>query len=92
MSVASPNSLNRNRIPYSSLELGSAEANAVAATCSLAPGRIWSSSTTRGFVLTGAEVGAHSSFAASRPRIFAVGDVRSGSVKRVASAAGEGSR
>lgn len=29
----------RNRIPYSSLEPGSAEANAVAATCSLAPGR-----------------------------------------------------
>ena len=27
----------------------------------------------------------------SRPRIFAVGDVRSGSVKRVASAVGEGS-
>jgi thioredoxin reductase (NADPH) len=27
----------------------------------------------------------------SRPRIFAVGDVRSGSVKRVAAAVGEGS-
>jgi len=27
----------------------------------------------------------------SRPRIFAVGDVRSGNVKRVASAVGEGS-
>ena len=45
----------------------------------------------KGFVLTGAEVGANSSFAASRPGIFAVGDVRSGSVKRVASAVGEGS-
>ena len=45
----------------------------------------------KGFVLTGAEVGANSSFAASRSGIFAVGDVRSGSVKRVASAVGEGS-
>jgi thioredoxin reductase (NADPH) len=45
----------------------------------------------KGFVLTGAAVGASSSFAASRPGIFAVGDVRSGSVKRVASAVGEGS-
>jgi thioredoxin reductase (NADPH) len=45
----------------------------------------------KGFVFTGAEVGANSSFAASRPGIFAVGDVRSGSVKRVASAVGEGS-
>jgi len=27
----------------------------------------------------------------SRPRVFAVGDIRSGSVKRVASAVGEGS-
>jgi thioredoxin reductase (NADPH) len=32
-----------------------------------------------------------SPFAASRPGIFAVGDVRSGSVKRVASSVGEGS-
>jgi thioredoxin reductase (NADPH) len=45
----------------------------------------------KGFVLTGAAVGTSSSFAASRPGIFAVGDVRSGSVKRVASAVGEGS-
>lgn len=45
----------------------------------------------KGFVLTGAAVGANSPFAASRPGIFAVGDVRSGSVKRVASAVGEGS-
>ncbi|MEP7184853.1 MAG: hypothetical protein ABI767_03355 [Rhodanobacter sp.] len=29
----------RNRIPYSAFELGSAEANALAATCSLAPDR-----------------------------------------------------
>jgi thioredoxin reductase (NADPH) len=45
----------------------------------------------KGFVLTGEAVGASSPFAASLPGIFAVGDVRSGSVKRVASAVGEGS-
>ena len=44
-----------------------------------------------GFVLTGAAVGASSLFEASLPGIFAVGDVRDGSVKRVASAVGEGS-
>ncbi|MBY0518925.1 MAG: FAD-dependent oxidoreductase [Sphingomonas sp.] len=44
-----------------------------------------------GFVKTGADVGADSPFATSRPGIFAVGDVRAGSVKRVASAVGEGS-
>jgi thioredoxin reductase (NADPH) len=45
----------------------------------------------KGFVRTGAEVGAGSPFATSQPGIFAVGDVRAGSVKRVASAVGEGS-
>jgi thioredoxin reductase (NADPH) len=45
----------------------------------------------KGFVLTGNEIGANSPFATSRPGIFAVGDVRAGSVKRVASAVGEGS-
>jgi thioredoxin reductase (NADPH) len=44
-----------------------------------------------GFVRTGADVGASTSFATSCPGIFAVGDVRSGSVKRVASSVGEGS-
>ena len=44
-----------------------------------------------GFVRTGAEVGAPSSFATSCLGVFAVGDVRSGSVKRVASSVGEGS-
>jgi thioredoxin reductase (NADPH) len=44
-----------------------------------------------GFVRTGAEVGASSSFATSCPGVFAVGDVRSGSVKRAASSVGEGS-
>jgi thioredoxin reductase (NADPH) len=43
-----------------------------------------------GFVLTGAAA-AESPYATSRPGIFAVGDVRSGSVKRVASSVGEGS-
>lgn len=45
----------------------------------------------KGFVRTGAEVGASSPFATSQPGIFAVGDIRAGSVKRVASAVGEGS-
>ena len=42
----------------------------------------------RGFVLTGA--GEHM-FETSVSGVFAIGDVRSGSVKRVASAVGEGS-
>jgi thioredoxin reductase (NADPH) len=45
----------------------------------------------KGFVLTGSGADAGSPFAASRAGIFAVGDVRSGSVKRVASSVGEGS-
>ncbi|HEY5076978.1 MAG TPA: FAD-dependent oxidoreductase [Acidimicrobiia bacterium] len=45
----------------------------------------------RGFVKTGQAVGAQRPLETSRPGIFAVGDVRAGSVKRVASAAGEGS-
>ena len=52
----------------------------------------------KGFVLTGPETSpdnaaAHggSPFGTSRPGVFAVGDVRSGSVKRVASGVGEGS-
>ena len=44
----------------------------------------------KGFVLTGLGPPA-SPFATSYPGIFAVGDVRAGSVKRVASAVGEGS-
>jgi thioredoxin reductase (NADPH) len=44
----------------------------------------------KGFVITGSGSGA-SPFATSLPGIFAVGDVRAGSVKRVASAVGEGS-
>jgi thioredoxin reductase (NADPH) len=45
----------------------------------------------QGFVLTGAAAGASTLYATSEPGIFAVGDVRSGSVKRVASSVGEGS-
>ncbi len=45
----------------------------------------------KGFVQTGAAAGAASPYATSQPGIFAVGDVRAGSVKRVASAVGEGS-
>ena len=48
----------------------------------------------KGFVLTGAGSGAgtaSSPYATSQPGIFAVGDVRAGSVKRCASAVGEGS-
>jgi thioredoxin reductase (NADPH) len=44
----------------------------------------------KGFVITGLGPGA-SPFSTSYPGIFAVGDVRAGSVKRVASAVGEGS-
>ena len=45
----------------------------------------------KGFVLTGSAVGVSSDFQTSQPGIFAVGDVRANSVKRVASAVGEGS-
>jgi thioredoxin reductase (NADPH) len=47
----------------------------------------------QGFVVTGAKAGqgADSPYSTSRPGVYAVGDVRSGSVKRVASGVGEGS-
>jgi thioredoxin reductase (NADPH) len=45
----------------------------------------------KGFVLTGGDVQAASPYAASCPGIFAVGDVRAGSSKRVAASVGEGS-
>lgn len=45
----------------------------------------------KGFVLTGAGAGQADDYATTAPGIFAVGDVRAGSVKRVASAVGEGS-
>ncbi|TFL19077.1 FAD-dependent oxidoreductase [Jannaschia formosa] len=45
----------------------------------------------KGFLLTGDAVGSDSPYGTSAEGIFAVGDVRAGSVKRVASAVGEGS-
>jgi thioredoxin reductase (NADPH) len=46
----------------------------------------------KGFVITGSgTLAAASPFATSLPGVFAVGDVRAGSVKRVASSVGEGS-
>lgn len=45
----------------------------------------------KGFVLTGEAIGAPSPYATSQPGIYAVGDVRAGSTKRVASCVGEGS-
>lgn len=60
-----------------------------------APNTDWLSGLVRlnskGFVLTGEAAGARTPFETSCPGIFAVGDVRAGSVKRVASAVGEGS-
>jgi len=47
----------------------------------------------KGFVRTGAELGdGRSALETSRPGIFAIGDVRAGSVKRVAAAVGEGAQ
>ena len=45
----------------------------------------------KGFVLTGAAAEQRDDYATTAPGIFAVGDVRANSVKRVASAVGEGS-
>jgi thioredoxin reductase (NADPH) len=45
----------------------------------------------KGFVKTGPDARVESPYETSHPGIFAVGDVRSGSVKRVASSVGEGS-
>ena len=44
----------------------------------------------KGFVLTGAEAGAEGLLETSEPGVFAAGDVRAGSVKRCATAVGEG--
>jgi thioredoxin reductase (NADPH) len=45
----------------------------------------------KGFVVTGGEAG-ENSLATSRAGVFAIGDVRAGSVKRVAAAVGEGAQ
>ncbi|HEY5943053.1 MAG TPA: FAD-dependent oxidoreductase [Solirubrobacterales bacterium] len=44
----------------------------------------------KGFILTGAEADADGLFETSTPRVYAAGDVRSGSIKRCAIAVGEG--
>ena len=47
----------------------------------------------KGFVRTGTEAGhERHSLETSRPCVFAIGDVRRGSVKRVAAAVGEGAQ
>ena len=47
----------------------------------------------KGFILTGPDAAAgRMPLETSRPRVFAIGDVRSGSVKRVAAAVGEGAQ
>lgn len=45
----------------------------------------------KGFILTGSAIGKDNAHETSKPGVFAVGDVRAGSIKRVASAVGEGS-
>jgi thioredoxin reductase (NADPH) len=46
----------------------------------------------KGFVLTGKKAGASHLLETSRPGVFAIGDIRAGSVKRVAAAVGEGAQ
>ena len=46
----------------------------------------------KGFVLTGTEAGGRRPLETSRQGVFAIGDVRAGSVKRVAAAVGEGAQ
>jgi thioredoxin reductase (NADPH) len=46
----------------------------------------------KGFVLTGADEEGRRQMETSQPGVFAIGDVRSGSVKRVAAAVGEGAQ
>jgi thioredoxin reductase (NADPH) len=71
------------------------EARAVFVMVGAAPNTGWLSGLValdgKGFVLTGQAAGTVSDYETSAPGIFAVGDVRAGSVKRVASAVGEGS-
>jgi thioredoxin reductase (NADPH) len=46
----------------------------------------------KGFILTGADAGGRRPLETSRAGVFAIGDVRSGSIKRVAAAVGEGAQ
>jgi thioredoxin reductase (NADPH) len=72
-----------------------ADCRAVFVMVGAAPNTAWLSGLVEldnhGFVRTGADVGAAGLYATSCPGVYAVGDVRAGSVKRVASAVGEGS-
>ncbi|MEO1026704.1 MAG: FAD-dependent oxidoreductase, partial [Pseudomonadota bacterium] len=71
------------------------DARAVFVMVGAAPNTDWLSGYVKlddkGFVLSGEAANARSAYSTSHPGIFAVGDVRAGSVKRVASAVGEGS-
>ncbi len=71
------------------------DAKAVFVMVGAAPNTEWLSGLVdlddKGFVRTGQDVGGATAYETSRPGVFAVGDVRAGSVKRVASAVGEGS-
>jgi thioredoxin reductase (NADPH) len=82
----------RNRATGAETDLG---VQAVFVMVGAAPNTGWLSGCValdeKGFVRTGAAAGAGSPYATSCPGIFAVGDVRADSVKRVASAVGEGS-
>jgi thioredoxin reductase (NADPH) len=46
----------------------------------------------KGFILTGADIGDRRPFETSKQGVFAIGDVRRGSIKRVAAAVGEGAQ
>jgi thioredoxin reductase (NADPH) len=46
----------------------------------------------KGFVLTGTDIGRRRPLETSREGVFAIGDVRYGSIKRVAAAVGEGAQ
>jgi thioredoxin reductase (NADPH) len=46
----------------------------------------------KGFVVSGADAGTHHPLETSRRGVFAIGDVRANSVKRVAAAVGEGAQ
>jgi thioredoxin reductase (NADPH) len=46
----------------------------------------------KGFIVTGDAVGAGHDLETSLPGVFAIGDIRAGSVKRVAAAVGEGAQ
>lgn len=84
-----------------SIKVGDGDAPEVVPSCAMfvmvgaAPNTSWLSDLIslddKGFVMTGDTVGADSPYGTSCRGIFAVGDVRAGSVKRVASSVGEGS-